>query len=221
MFVTRAFVAIAAVVGFSQAGWITYQNENKKDENLPCVGKIWGNDNHLISQFDCNSFDWNGTMCRMKCFPISSTTCVGFPTEDEMKKGRGAGIWYSEHGSPDGCVYLGSTFGGNYDDRIGPNTTGCGYLDWPEQRNFGPVKSKPNGEEVTKGCWKTDMKPDSKYSTESFHYYDGARPLSDASCKSGFAKSCGPNEDPLCHFAPTLNQLECKKAKIPHNPENE
>ena len=63
----------------ARAGWITYQNEGKKSEGIPCVGSVYGNDNWLVSQFDFNAPDWNGTMCDMKCFPISSTTCIGSP----------------------------------------------------------------------------------------------------------------------------------------------
>lgn len=215
LFLAVCFYAVA----LASAGWITYQNEGKKADGLPCVGKVWGDDNYLISQFDCNAPDWNGTMCHMKCFPISSTTCIGFPTEEESAKGRFAGIWYAEHGNDDGCVYLGSTFGGTY-DRIGPNTTACGYLDWPEHRNFGPVKSRPHGEQRTEGCWHTDTDPEPKFSTESFHYYDGARPLGQRYCDGGYAESCGANEDPLCHYDPTeLSEIKCKKAHLPPNPE--
>lgn len=211
-------IALASTV---QAGWITYQNEGKQKEGIPCVGSVYGNDNYLISQFDCNAPDWNGTMCHMKCFPLSPTTCIGFPTQNEMDKGHNAGIWYAPHGNDDGCIYLGSTFGGDYSDRIGPNTTGCGYIDWPYDRQWGPVKSKPNGDEHTKGCWETDNKPDSKYNRPSVHYYDGARPFADRYCSGGFAESCGIDKDHFCHYNSTVQtEITCPvTTPRPDNPE--
>lgn len=204
-----------------KAGWITYQNEGKQKEGIPCVGSIYGNDNWLVSQFDCNAPDWNGTMCNMKCFPISSTTCIGFPTDEEKDKhGAHAGIWYAPHGNDDGCIYLGSTYGDNYSSRIGPNTTGCGYIDWPRERNFGPVKRKDHGDKKTKGCWDTDRKPDSRYKQTSVHFYDGARPYLQKWCEAGYADSCGPSEDPFCKSDETKEtEITCKTTKKPKNPE--
>lgn len=221
-----SIIAASLLPFAARAGWITFQNENKQNEGLPCIGSLYGNDNWLVSQFDCNAPDWNGTMCEMKCFPISSTTCIGFPPEEEKEKyGVAAGIWYAPHGNDKACIYLGSEYGNemhgaDYSDRIGPNTTACGYIDWPEDRNFGPVKRKDHGDQKTKGCWDTDMKPDSRYNQTSVHFFDGARPLDKEYCKSGFAHSCGENHDRFCEADNDReNQLKCKHTKKPKNPE--
>ena len=96
-----------------------------------------------------------------------------------------------------------------------------GYIDWPYDRQWGPVKSKPNGDEHTKGCWETDNKPDSKYNRPSVHYYDGARPFADRYCSGGFAESCGIDKDHFCHYNSTVQtEITCPvTTPRPDNPE--
>ena len=96
----------------------------------------------------------------------------------------------------------------------------CGYIDWPRERNFGPVKRKDHGDKKTKGCWDTDRKPDSRYKQTSVHFYDGARPYLQKWCEAGYADSCGPSEDPFCKSDETKEtEITCKTTKKPKNPE--
>jgi len=217
-----AYLAAALFPLAARAGWITFQNENKQKEGIPCVGSVYGNDNWLVSQFDCNAMDWNGTMCDMKCFPISSTMCLGFPRDVEREVyGVSTGIWYAPHGVDSACLYLGSVYGANYSERIGPNTTACGYIDWPETRGFGPVKRKDNGDQYTKGCWDTHNKPDPRYKQNSVHFYEGARPLNQEWCEKGYANECGEDTDMHCRPDNRYEtQISCLPGlKKPLNPE--
>lgn len=192
----------AALVCLSQvqAGWITFQNENKHKEGLPCVGSIYGNDNYLISHFDCGATDWNATMCGIHCFPFSSTTCVG-GTPNYKGQGESNGLWYQPHGMTNSCTYLGDIFVQQNYTMAGPNVTSCGYIDWPAERNWGTVFDHPGYDVKTDGCWPVDKEPEPKFPKHYGHYFDGARPLSQHFCDGDFAMSCGPNEDPKCEFS--------------------
>ena len=65
-------VLILALASSVLGGWITFSNENKAKEGLPCVGRLFGNDNYLVSEFDCGATDFNSTFCGIHCFPYLS-----------------------------------------------------------------------------------------------------------------------------------------------------
>ena len=114
------FVSLISQV---HAGWITFQNENKGKEGLPCIGSIYGNDNYLISHFDCGATDFNSTMCGIHCFPFTATTCTGrSPKTIEIE-----GLWYAPHNVETACSYIGDITQGNF-TMAGPNVTSCGYI---------------------------------------------------------------------------------------------
>lgn len=207
-------LSVAAVaVNQARAGWITFQNENKMKEGLPCIGAIYGNDNYLISTFDCGATDWNSTMCGIHAFPFSATTSVG---KTPGENATGNGLWYAPHSVDTACQYLGDIkVEGNY-TMAGTNVTSCGYIDWPRERNWGPVKAVPPYDVKTAGCWPVDKAPDAKYAPHRGHYFDGAAPMNQTFCDGGFAERCGENQDPFCQYA-TGNpmRINCTVTNMP------
>lgn len=208
---------ILALVSSVFGGWITFSNENKVKEGLPCVGRLFGNDNYLVSEFDCGATDFNSTFCGIHCFPFSPTTCIGKNPKQDSRNDTANGVWYAPHSVQDSCVFLGAVrVAGNFTKGAPANTTSCGYIDWPRDRNWGPVKAGKVGKTRIEGCWKTDKEPEKKYKPHKGHYYDGARPMDKTFCKGGFAESCGPDEDKRCKYAPeTDTRIKCKKSHMP------
>lgn len=202
------FVSLISQV---HAGWITFQNENKGKEGLPCIGSIYGNDNYLISHFDCGATDFNSTMCGIHCFPFTATTCTGrSPKTIEIE-----GLWYAPHNVETACSYIGDITQGNF-TMAGPNVTSCGYIDWPKERSWGTVFDHPGYPVKTDGCWPVKKKPEPKFPERFGHFFDGARPYEKSYCEKGFAKECGPDEDPKCERDPNSETLiKCKKTDMP------
>lgn len=217
-----ALLSSLVVVAFTQealAGWITFQNENKIQEGLPCIGSLYGNDNYLISRFDCGATDWNASMCGIHCFPFSATTCVGrVPIE---QGGEGNGLWYQPHGVPTACSFLGAIKVEGKFDKAGPNVTSCGYVDWPQERGWGTVFDRPPFDVKTDGCWDVPKQPDAKYPKHYGHFYDGARPLNKTWCDLGVSMSCGKNEDPKCEYSFDNDiRINCTKTDMPSTSKN-
>ena len=207
-------VGAAALAATVRAGWITFQNENKQKEGLPCVGSIYGNDNYLVSQFDCGATDFNSTFCGIHCFPFSPTACTGHVPDKES----GNGLWYAPHSVQTACQFLGEIFSPGHDyPMAGENVTSCGYVDWPAERTWGPTRSVPKEGMRTKGCWDVSLKPDEKYERKNgIHYFDGAAPLDPAFCEQGMAEKCDGGHDKLCEYYPwNDSRIVCKNSTMP------
>ncbi|WFD29491.1 hypothetical protein MSPP1_000500 [Malassezia sp. CBS 17886] len=209
--------AVSVLAVAAQAGWITFQNENVQ-EGLPCVGSIYGNDNYLVSQFDCGATDWNASFCNIHCFPFSATSCVG-SVPDDVNNGTGNGLWYAPHSVQSACQFLGpiTTKAEGY-KMAGVNVTSCGQVDWPSNRTWGPTRSLPPYDVKTDGCWNVtnSSKPESKFSKQFGHYFDGAGPENKTWCEQGLAERCGENKDPICEYSLDNDiRIKCKKTEMP------
>ncbi|WFD36389.1 hypothetical protein MCUN1_003268 [Malassezia cuniculi] len=205
------------MVAGAQAGWITFQNENKQKEGLPCIGSIYGNDNYLVSQFDCGATDWNSTFCGIHCFPFSATSCVGKVPEG-VNNNTGNGLWYAPHSVQTACQFLGVIYSPGHEyPMAGENVTSCGYVDWPEERTWGPTRALLPYDVKTNGCWEVDAEPDAKYRRKNgIHYFDGAAPMDPAFCEAGVAETCDGGHDELCEYYPGNSpRIVCKNTTMP------
>lgn len=209
--------AAATLAATTQAGWITFTNENKQAEGLPCVGAIYGNDNFLVSTFDCGATDWNSSFCGIHCFPFSATTCIGKVPLD-VNNGTGNGLWYAPHSVQTACQFLGPVESPQHDyPQAGVNVTSCGYVDWPESRTWGPTRALPPYDVKTSGCWNVTQKPDPKYPKKNgIHYFDGAAPTNQSFCDQMVAQTCDGGNDPICKYNPSNDlRIDCKKTEMP------
>ncbi|PKI86019.1 hypothetical protein MVES1_000099 [Malassezia vespertilionis] len=216
MFFTKIAVSATALFAVAQAGWITFQNENKQTEGLPCVGAIYGDDNFLVSRFDCGATDWNSSFCGIHCFPFSATTCVGKVPAD-VNNGTGNGLWYAPHSVQSACQFLGTIDSPSKPyDMAGVNVTSCGYVDWPSNRTWGPTVSVPPFPVTTNGCWNVSDDPKPKFPKRTGHFFDGAQPLNTTWCDDGFAAECGDNKDPICTYSFDNDiRINCQKTNMP------